>query len=122
MAKVLVVDDDPDIRELLARCVEQEGHQTLRAGDADQARELMEQRPDLVFLDVDMPGETGVSMMLKFREEQRYTDIPVVFVTAYPERSAPLQRAGAGADNVITKPFHRSDIIDTLRALLGWTD
>ncbi len=119
MATVLIVDDNPDIRKLLSLFVESAGHNPVTAAAASQAWEKLEQMPDLVFLDIDMPGETGVDFLFRIRKEEKYTKIPVVFVTAYPDRCGPIQFSGEGADGVIPKPFKKEEIVETLDRILG---
>ena len=120
MAKVLVLDDQPEVRQLLGSVVEKAGHDVLRAENADEAWGLLDQRPALIFADIDMPGETGVEFVIRLREHPHGADIPVVFVTAYRERAAPLTAsASAGIVDVIDKPFRLETITQTLHQFLG---
>ena len=120
MGKVLVLDDQPEVRQLLGSVVEKAGHDVLRAGSADEAWALLDQHPDLIFADIDMPGETGVEFVIRLRDHPDGGDVPVVFVTAYRERAAPLMASGsAGVVDVIDKPFRLETISQTLSQLLG---
>ena len=114
MAKILIVDDEPEIRDLIAKTVKSEGHTALTAGSVAEALEVLRQGADLLFLDIDLPGETGVEMVLKIRREGLYQELPIVFVTAYSERSGHLQATGVGAVEVIAKPFRRATILKAL--------
>ena len=114
MARILIVDDQPEIRDLLSKTVEGEGHTALTAGSVAEAWEALKRGADLVFLDIDLPGETGVEMVLKLRKERLYQTLPVIFVTAYSERSGHLQATGMGAVEIICKPFRRAAILKAL--------
>ena len=70
---------------------------------------------DLIFLDIDMPGENGVALAMRLQASQAHADIPVVFVTAHLDLCATMRKADFSAVEVITKPFRREDILDTLR-------
>jgi DNA-binding response OmpR family regulator len=111
VSTVLVVDDDPAIREVLRIILIKDGHTVLAAGRAGEARDILARDSvDLLLLDIDMPGETGVELMLELREEPRFRKLPVIFVTAYPDRSRPIQATKLGAAAVITKPFRMTDV------------
>ena len=118
MARVLIVDDQHDIRELLRAIIEKEGHTCLLAGNAREAEARLKEGADLMLLDVDMPGETGVELLLRMRRGEVQPLVPTVFVTAYPERCGPLQATGHGAIKVIVKPFRLEEVRRILERLL----
>src|SRR5688572_9874624 len=112
MATILIVDDEPEIRELIAMAVEKAGHEALRAADVGEAWALVTERgPSLVFADIDMPGETGIELVLRLREHPDHATLPVIFVTAYRERAHPLLSTGIGAVDVIDKPFRMEQLL-----------
>ena len=116
-AHVLVVDDDARLRALLQRYLAEQGFRVTTASHAAEAREQMRSmQPDLLVLDVMMPGETGLSLTQTLRESR--SDLPVLLLTA---RGAPEDRiAGfeAGADDYLGKPFEPYELVLRLRAML----
>lgn len=116
-AHVLVVDDDARLRALLSRYLAEQGFRVTTAEDAADARDKMRAvQPDLVVLDVMMPGESGLSLTEALRAER--SDLPVLLLTA---RGAPEDRiAGfeAGADDYLGKPFEPRELVLRLRAML----
>ncbi|MBC7799524.1 MAG: response regulator [Gemmatimonadaceae bacterium] len=116
-AHVLVVDDDVRLRALLSRYLAEQGFRVTTAGHAKEAREQMRSMaPDLLVLDVMMPGETGLSLTHSLRAER--ADLPILLLTA---RGAPEDRiAGfeAGADDYLGKPFEPYELVLRLRAML----
>lgn len=115
---ILVVEDDPRLRERLARYLSGEGFRVTAAGDASDARtQLRAINPDLMVLDVMMPGESGLDLTQSLRMEAGH-DLPILLLTA---RGAPEDRiAGfeAGADDYLGKPFEPRELVLRIRALL----
>src|SRR6476620_3846265 len=113
---VLVIDDDDDIRELLRELLERAGHQVSVAPDGHAGlRELYGASPDLVILDVAMPGLDGWATLERIRE---VTDAPVLMLTA---RDAELERVRgltSGADDYVVKPFGRQELVARVDVLL----
>ena len=116
-AHVLVVDDDARLRALLSRYLAEQGFRVTTAGNAVEARDKMRVvQPDLMVLDVMMPGETGLSLTAALRSER--LDVPILLLTA---RGAPEDRiAGfeSGADDYLGKPFEPYELVLRLRAML----
>jgi two-component system, OmpR family, phosphate regulon response regulator OmpR len=116
-ALILVVEDEPGLRKLLARYLGENGFRVSVAGDAAEAREQLRfLQPDLMVLDVMMPGENGLALTESLRRDQ--LDLPVLLLTA---RGAPEDRiAGfeAGADDYLPKPFDPRELVLRIRALL----
>ncbi len=116
-AHVLVVDDDARLRALLSRYLAEQGFRVTTAGHAADAREQMRSmQPDVLVLDVMMPGENGLSLTHSLREGR--TGLPILLLTA---RGAPEDRiAGfeAGADDYLGKPFEPYELVLRLRAML----
>src|SRR5690348_13662996 len=115
---ILVVEDDARLRDRLSRYLTSEGFRVTAAHDAADARARMRGiSPDLMVLDVMMPGESGLDLTRSLREEQGH-DLPVLLLTA---RGAPDDRiAGfeAGADDYLPKPFEPRELVLRIRALL----
>jgi len=117
-ARIVVADDDPDILFLVARVLEREGHEVLRASSGEEALELARaSAPDLLLLDVSMPGMDGYAVC---RELQRLGAAapPVIFLTAHAHTSARVTGLDAGAVDYVTKPFEPAELRARVRAAL----
>lgn len=120
MSTVLVVDDEPNIRQILREYIEQEGHRVLEASNAIAARKAMAQEPvDLVFLDVLMPGESGTSFCHAIKEDPECHDIKVVLLTGFDGERSWQQGLRSGADIFAVKPVNRERIKVLLEQLLA---
>jgi two-component system response regulator MtrA len=116
MATVLVVDDDPKIRDLLGLYLEREGHRTEFAEDGPQALERARQRrPDIVLLDVMLPGLDGFEVCRQLRDE---SDAPILLLTARSGDSDKVVGLDLGADDYIVKPFSPRELMARVRAHL----
>jgi DNA-binding response OmpR family regulator len=116
MASVLVVDDEADIRSLVRELLERAGHDVVEAGDGNEGlRAFFSSRPDLVVLDVSMPGLDGWGTLERIRE---LSDVPVVMLTAQAQELAKVRGLRAGADDYITKPFGRQELLARVEANL----
>ncbi len=116
MATVLVVDDDPNIRDLLRLYIEREGHRTAFAEDGPQALERARQRrPDIVLLDVMLPGLDGFEVCRRLRDE---SDAPILLLTARSGDSDKVVGLDLGADDYIVKPFSPRELMARIRAHL----
>lgn len=114
---ILVVDDDPDIRNLLERLLGAQGHVVVAAGDGHQAMALIEaERPDLLVLDVMMPDVDGLALCRRLREDDATRPLPIILMTASCEIEDIWR--GSGADAVIRKPFDRGDLLSWVQCLL----
>ena len=116
MATVLVVDDEPIVREVVVRYLEREGHATLEADHGDRARELLEQQtPDLVVLDVMLPGMDGLELCRWIRAR---SELPVILLTARGEEADRIVGLELGADDYVTKPFSPRELAARVRTVL----
>jgi DNA-binding response OmpR family regulator len=119
MDTVLVVDDEPIVREVVVRYLEREGYRTLEAGDGDRARELVESHsPTLVVLDVMLPGTDGLDLCRWIRSR---SDLPVIMLTARGEEADRVVGLELGADDYVTKPFSPRELTARVRSVLRRT-
>jgi DNA-binding response OmpR family regulator len=116
MATVLVVDDEPIVREVVVRYLAREGHRTLEAGDGNAARCLIESsQPDLVVLDVMLPGPDGLELCRWIRST---SELPVIMLTARGEEADRIVGLELGADDYVTKPFSPRELAARVRSVL----
>jgi two-component system OmpR family response regulator len=116
MSKILIVDDDPHIRQLVHHCLRSEGFEIVEAGDGAQAISLLETiKVDMVILDIMMPKFDGWTVCTEIR---RYHDVPVLMLTAKGETSQKLKGFQLGADDYLVKPFEPLELVARVKALL----
>ena len=116
MQTVLVVDDEPIVRDVVVRYLERDGFRTLTASDGDAARALIEERePSLVVLDVMLPGTDGLSLCRWIRGR---SNLPVILLTARGEEADRIVGLELGADDYVTKPFSPRELAARVRTVL----
>ena len=116
MQKILVVDDEKSMRELLTLMLKREGYRVVTAGDGPAALEAARsQHPSLVVLDWMLPGLSGVDVCRALRQE---SNVPIVMLTARAEESDKLVGLELGADDYVTKPFSPRELVARVRAVL----
>jgi DNA-binding response OmpR family regulator len=116
MATVLVVDDEPIVREVVVRYLAREGYETLEAADGEDARTLLERSdPDLVVLDVMLPGTDGLDLCRWIRGR---SELPVIMLTARGEEADRIVGLELGADDYVTKPFSPRELAARVRSVL----
>jgi DNA-binding response OmpR family regulator len=114
--KVLVADDDGDLRELIAFTLMQAGYLVIKAGDGPAAlKRFEEEGPDLVLLDINMPGFSGFQVCETIRARSR---VPVMMLTVRGEEEDLVRALGLGADDYLTKPFSPRTLLARVKALL----
>ena len=119
-ARLLVVDDEPNIRELLSTSLRFAGFEVHTAGDGREALTQVEKvRPDLLVLDVMMPDLDGFSVTRRLRERGR--DVPVLFLTAKDDVADRVAGLTVGGDDYVTKPFSLEEVVARIRAILRRT-
>jgi DNA-binding response OmpR family regulator len=119
MSTVLVVDDDPNVRQTLRGFIEQEGHQVLEAADATFARRALAQESvDLVFLDARMPGESGMALCHSLKDDPECQGIKVILLTGFDGERAWQQGLRSGADIFLVMPVNRERVRVLLEQLL----
>ncbi|HHE46814.1 MAG TPA: sigma-54-dependent Fis family transcriptional regulator [Bacteroidetes bacterium] len=103
-ACILVVDDDKPVRDLLQELLDGEGHEVITAGNGrDALAEMKRHKPDLVFLDINMPEMSGLSVLSEMKRQS--LDMPVIVITGYSTLDNAIQAIRSGAKEFITKPF-----------------
>ena len=116
--KILVVEDEKAISDILVFNLQREGYDTLAAYDgAEGLRCALEEAPDLILLDVMLPGEDGFTLLDKIRRYQ----VPVIFVSARSQLADKVQALQAGADDYITKPFEMMELLARVESVLRRT-
>ena len=119
MSRILVVEDEPAIAELVAINLRHAGFEVRIAADADQAQaEIDAVVPDLVILDWMLPGQSGLQLARRWRAQARTRSLPVIMLTARAHDADKVSGLDAGADDYLTKPFSTSELMARIRALL----
>lgn len=113
--KILAVDDDPEIREVLRLLLTGEGYEVVEAADGDTALGLLDSTIDLVILDVMMPGSSGYAACAEIRKRSA---VPVLFLTAKSQDSDKAMGFTVGGDDYLVKPFSYSELISRVKAML----
>jgi diguanylate cyclase (GGDEF)-like protein len=117
--RILVADDDPDIRFLVTRLLERDGYAVVSASDGPDALRLArESLPDLLILDISMPGADGYAVCRTLQAEAGPGAPPVIFLTAHTHTSARVEGLDAGAVDYIVKPFEHAELTARVRAAL----
>lgn len=119
MARILVVEDDAGIAELLSLSLRHDGHAVTVVSDSRQADESVRaELPDLVLLDWMLPGESGVQLAQRWRRDARTRELPLLMLTARSEDRDVVQGLESGADDYLAKPFSISVLVARIRSLL----
>ncbi len=118
-AKIVIVEDDPDICEILQYNLEQEGCEVIVFNNGSQGlSHIRKNPPDLVLLDLMLPGMNGLEISRSLRKDERTADVLLIMITARSEEMDILQGLEQGADDYITKPFRPKEVIARIKALL----
>ena len=119
MSRVLVVEDEPAIAELIAINLRHAGYEVTVAANSDQAQVAVDGvLPDLVVLDWMLPGQTGLALAKAWRAQTRTRALPIIMLTAKAEEGDKISGLDAGADDYLTKPFSTSELLARIRAVL----
>ncbi len=119
---ILIVDDEPAIRQMLGFTLAGDGYACVEARDADEALErLTDQRPDLILLDWILPGLSGIDFAKRLKRDPRSNQIPIIMLTAKTDESDKVKGLDLGADDYITKPFSTKELLARIRAVLRRT-
>ena len=121
-SKILIVDDEAPIREMIVVALEMAGYHCLEAEDAKDAHAIIvDQKPDLILLDWMLPGVTGIELARRLKRDDLTASIPVIMLTAKGEEDNKIQGLESGADDYITKPFSPRELVARLKAVLRRT-
>ncbi|HEY1396339.1 MULTISPECIES: phosphate regulon transcriptional regulator PhoB [unclassified Roseateles] len=119
MSRILVVEDESAIAELISINLRHAGYEVTLAGNAEQAQlEVDRVLPDLVVLDWMLPGQTGLALARQWRGAARTRELPIILLTARAEEVDKVSGLDAGADDYLTKPFSTNELLARIRAVL----
>ncbi|NKN32596.1 phosphate regulon transcriptional regulator PhoB [Marichromatium bheemlicum] len=119
MPTILVIDDEPDIREVMRFALESAEFRVLEAGHADEARKLLaSDEPDLILLDWMLPGRSGLELAQQLKQNPRTRALPIIMISARGEEEDRVKGLDTGADDYIAKPFSPREMIARTKAVL----
>jgi DNA-binding response OmpR family regulator len=119
---IIVVDDDKEVQEIVTFALNCNGFEVAAASNGQQLHHLLATRvPDLIILDVMMPGQNGYQLFHSLRNNPDTQQIPIIIMTAHAENIYERISADLGAAKHMTKPFHPLDLVEKVRALLQIT-
>jgi DNA-binding response OmpR family regulator len=120
MTAILIADDDPDIRDLVAFKLEQAGFEVVAVDNGPAALSAARSEPpDLAVLDVMMPGMSGIDVCRELRSDQRTASLPIILLTARAQETDVDAGFGAGADDYVIKPFSPRELVSRVEAVLA---
>jgi two-component system phosphate regulon response regulator PhoB len=119
MHRILIVEDDQDIADLIGFNLQRAGYEVIKAHDGITGTEMaLRERPDLVVLDLMLPGRDGYGVFREFRRDPRTAGTPVIMLTARAQTEDRIQGLEAGADDYLTKPFSPRELLLRVQAIL----
>jgi len=122
MATILVVDDEPDIREVMRFALENAQFQVIEAGHADDARKLLASESlDLILLDWMLPGRSGLELAAQLKQNPKTRAVPIIMISARGEEEDRVRGLETGADDYIAKPFSPREMVARVKAVLRRT-
>ena len=117
--RILIVDDEPAIREMVAFALRKGDYEPVQAGDARQAQsEIADKVPDLILLDWMLPGTSGLELARRWRREDLTREIPIIMLTARGEEDDRVGGLEAGVDDYVVKPFSARELLARIRAVM----
>ncbi len=123
MHRILIVEDEQDIADLIGFNLQRAGFEVLKAHDGIEGTETaLRERPDLIVLDLMLPGRDGYGVFRELRRDSRTVGIPVIMLTARAQTEDRIQGLEAGADDYVTKPFSPKELLLRVQAILKRTD
>ena len=118
-AKILIVEDEAAIREMLGYTLMKDGYACQEAADVEQARAiLLKDRPDLILLDWMLPGVSGIDFARRLRSDSDTQNVPIIMLTAKGDEADKVRGLDTGVDDYITKPFSTRELLARLRSVL----
>lgn len=122
MATILIVEDEPAIRDLISFTLSGEGHDCVEAADSRSAQAaIRDHHPALILLDWMLPGTSGLDLARRLKQDANFGDIPIIMLTAKAEETDKVRALDTGADDYITKPFSTKELLARIRAVLRRT-
>ena len=119
MHRILIVEDERDIADLIGFNLQRAGYEILKAHDGIEGTELaLRERPDLILLDLMLPGRDGYAVFRELRRDPRTANTPVIMLTARAQTEDRIQGLEAGADDYLTKPFSPKELMLRVQAIL----
>lgn len=120
--KILIVDDEASIREMIAVALEMAGYECLEASNTQDAYSIIvDEKPQMILLDWMLPGTSGLEFARRLKRDERASEIPIIMLTAKGEEDNKILGLEAGADDYITKPFSPRELVARLKAVLRRT-
>lgn len=116
--KILIVDDEPDIIEFIGYNLELEGFDIIEANDGEEALEKINENPDLIILDIMMPKLNGFEVFTRIKKLERFSDIPILFLTAKTSEIDEIKGLNFGADDYLKKPISPMTVVARVKSLL----
>ncbi len=117
--KVLVIDDSRTVVAALSHMLRQSGYLPLGASDAERGLELaVSEQPDLIFLDIVLPGLNGFAALRRLRKDERTAEIPVIMISGNPQAAEQFYLERIGADDFMKKPFGRAEVFTRIEKLV----
>ena len=118
-AHILIVEDEPAIRDMIAYALRTQSYQPICAQDAKEAIQAVSERiPDLILLDWMLPGTPGIELARRFRRESNTRDVPIIMLTAKGEESDRIAGFDSGVDDYVVKPFSARELLARIKAVL----
>ena len=122
MSKILIVDDEPPIREVIRFALEVAEFQVLEAAHASEARnQIAAENPDLILLDLMLPGRSGLELARELKQNNKTREIPIIILTAKTQERDKVAGLDIGADDYITKPFSPRELVARIKAVMRRT-
>lgn len=116
--KILIVDDEPDILDILKYNLEKEGYRVKKAKDGEEALiKAKEDKPDMIILDIMMPKKNGIEVCKELRKSKRFNDTYIIFLTAKNEELSEVAGFDVGADDYVVKPIKPRSLISRIKTL-----
>ncbi len=118
MQRIMLVEDEPEIREMLTFALTRAGFATVGAASAEEAMRLLDALlPDVIIIDWMLPGASGIDLARRLRRDELFAELPMIMLTARGEEVDKLKGFDAGVDDYLTKPFSPRELIARIRAL-----
>lgn len=121
MTKILIVEDELHIQRLIRIILEKQSYEVELASSGEECLQVlaeMESAPDLILLDILMPGIDGMQILRNLKADSKFTEVPVVMLTALSQENIVIEGIKLGATDYIRKPFHPDDLIERIRKFL----